>query len=215
MTPSRQWRNLRGERTGTSSVVLPWSGLAIGMKERTLADERADEHRRRGAGEGVERRADHVQLVAAVAAATEEVEHRVDDHVEHADREAAHERAEEIDAERNDGAVGERNLAGEELDEDADEASRDTGHCRELIALLCEHLAGGNPHEEIGGEVHHVAHHAKHVGALDAGLVLPDVAHWRGKVRDERNHAVDEHHGYDGDPVGALLLLLAHLKYSY
>ena len=184
---------------------------------RDLADKRTDEDRRRRAGERIERGADHVQLIALVAAAAEQVEHRVDDHVQHADREAAHERATQIHAERDKGvAIGrKRDEAGKILDEHTHEARRDAGHCRELIALLCEHLAGGNPHEEIGGKVHHVTHHAKRGRAIDALLQEPDFAHWRGKVRYERNHAVDEHHCDNGNPVGALLLLLAHLVYSY
>ena len=50
-----------------------------------LANEDADKHRRSRSGQRVERRAYHVQLVASVAATAKEVEHRVHDHVQHAD----------------------------------------------------------------------------------------------------------------------------------
>ena len=82
-----------------------------------LADEGENQHWSRSASQGVERRTDHVQLVAAVSAAAQEVEHRVDDHVQHADREAAHESAGKIDDEREDSVtVGRyRNFAGKEL----------------------------------------------------------------------------------------------------
>ncbi len=191
---------------------------------RDLADERADENRRRRAAERVERRADHVQLVAAVAAAAEEVQHRVHDHVQHADREAANERAEKVDVEAERLAADKRersavatdaHLAGDELHGHAGKTRRDGDERRLLVAALREHPASGNAHEEVGEEVHHVAHHAPHVGAVDAGLVLPHVAHRRGQVRHERDHAVDEHHGDDRHDASAFLLIVRHCFLLY
>ncbi len=140
------------------------------------------------ASERVHCAANLYELVAAVTAAAQDVEHRVDDRVEHADAEAANEGAKEVDeeVERNGLAVIAHYLdvvaedAGRILYEKACYADNERDERRLLIADLGKHLAGGNSHEEIGCEVHHVAHH---LGPFV--LHSPDVAKRSSHVRHE------------------------------
>ena len=99
------------------------------LANEALSDECADEHRCERGGEGVECAADHVQLVTAVTATSEEVEHRVNDGVEHTYTEAAEECAEEIDSETAHGTA-------DPLYRHADETECDSSQGRFLVAEL-------------------------------------------------------------------------------
>ena len=156
---------------------------------RQGADQCTDEHRGERTHQGVEAAADLDVLVGAPAA--QQLQHRIDHSVEHADGEAADESTEEIDDE-----VGREGAyhAGEELDENAEEAHRDGDQGGLLIAETGQHVAGRDAHDGISQEVHHVAHHAEGVGAGDLRLHLPDIADRSCQVRHERDHSEKEDH---------------------
>ena len=157
------------------------------------ADKGAHKHGGEGAEGGVECAADLDVLVGAGAA--EKLEHGVHHGVEHADGEAAYECTCKIHEEAcgNTGAAH-GNHAGQELDEYADETDRNCDKRGFLVTVLCEHVSCGDAHEGVSEEIHHVTHHTKGVGALDAGLHLPDVADRGGQIGDEGDHTEEEDH---------------------
>ncbi len=161
------------------------------------ADEDTHQKRSQGTGEGVQGAADLDVLVALVAAAAEEVQHRVHHGVEHAHAEAAHEGTEEVHV---NGAATQEATAGEPLDHNAHETGRQGDEGGLLVTHLEEHLARRDTHEQVGGEVHHVAHHAG-----PAVLALPDVAERGSHVGHEGDHREDEAHRDDGHQIGVFL----------
>ena len=152
-------------------------------------DEDTHEERGEGSGEGIHGTTDLDVLVALVATAAEDVQHRVDNGVEHTDAEAADECTEEVN---DQGEHVASDLTGEPLHEYADETYGEGDKRGLLVTDLHQHLSGGNTHEEVCGEVHEVAEHAG-VGELD----LPDVAERSGHVGHEGYHREDETHRDD------------------
>ena len=180
---------------------------------RHRSDECTDEQRRECSRQRVKRAADHVELVTAVAATTNQVEHRVDNGVEHTDAEARDEGTQQVDHEAGH-ADGQQARA--ELYEDAHKASGDTHQGRLLITNLRQHLAGGDSHEEVSQEVHGVTEHTDHVGAARVGeRIFPDDTDRCGEVRYERDHRIEEEHGDDGHPASTLLFVLSHRSFSF
>ena len=159
----------------------------------------------------IERRTGLQKLVALVAAAAQEVEHGVDDRVEHADAEAADEGAEQVNDEVElegdalahvaDGDVG-TDDAGEVLHEETRGTDGHGDEGRLLVTDAHEHAAGRDTHEEVGQEVHHVTHHAERIGT--GVLVFPDSTDGGREIRDERDHREEKEHrddGHDGQLV--------------
>ena len=70
---------------------------------------------------------------------------------------------------------------------------------RILPLLLGRRKGGEDTHEQICGEVHHVAHHAEHGVAFE--LIAPYCSDRGGKVGNERNHGKEEEHGDDSHHV--------------
>ena len=183
-------------------------GRAVGDRAYECADEKRGQCRRKR----IQRAAGLEQLVAFVAAAAEDVEHRIDDRVQHADAESADERTQQIDdvVEFDYGfMVGEQfgtgtEAAGEVLCEQTDDTHAHGDEGSLFVTDAYEHVARRNAHEKIGQEVHHVAHHAE-----SGVLAFPDGAHRGGQVRDERDHREEEEH-HDDRQGTILLLLLCH-----
>ena len=164
-----------------------------------LADKHTHEQRGDGTGERVARAAHLHELVALVAATAQEVEHGVNDHVEHTYREAADECAKEVDivVERDteDSRIG-AYLAREPLEYEADEADNHGPLSCALVADILKHFAGGNTHEQICQEVHEVADHARPVV-----IVFPDCTERSCEVRNERNHGKEQEHSDNRYPL--------------
>ncbi len=165
------------------------------------ADEDTDEHGGQRAGKRVERAACLDELVALVSAATEQVEHGVNDGVEHAHAETADERAEEVDKEvegggiftADDDYIGTCN-ARQQLDAKADGAHGEGDEGGFFVTVTDEHVACRDTHEKVSGEVHKVTGHAS-----PFILESPDVAEGGCHVGHERNHREDEEHRDDSD----------------
>ncbi len=140
----------------------------------------------------VARTAELDQLVALVAAAAQSVEHRVDHDIEHAHREAGHERAQHVYAERLD-------ITREELYAHADEADRDGRQRGKLVTLAFEDYTGRNTHAGISDEVGQCAQLRKRVARME--LVLYDDAHRSREIGDEGDHEKQCEHHDDGQRV--------------
>ena len=164
-----------------------------------ISDQVADQHGANRGGEGVAGTTPLNQLVATVAATAEGVEHRVDDGVEHAHREAGDEGAEKIDAEAFD-------YAREEGYAHADKAHQDGGQCRELIALLRQDEACGKAHHRIGDEVGGIAELRQEVRRAE--LALDDNTEGILQAGHEGNHREQEEHDRNRKDIGFFLFHL-------
>ena len=172
------------------------SHIAHGGLVRYGADKDTNQQRGEGTGEGIEGTSGLDELVAPVAAAAQDVEHGVNNGVEHTYAEAADECTGEVHI--NCGAAHYLQ-AGKPLDHHAEETGCKGDESGLLVAYLLEHLTSGNTHEQVCCEVHHVAHH----------VALPDVAERCGHVGDEGNHCKDEAHCDNGHKI-AVLFGLCH-----
>ena len=90
------------------------------------------------------------------------------------------------------------------MNEKTDYAHCHGPQCGLFITDFYEKVSCRDTHEEVGEEVHHVAHHAE-----SGVLAFPDGAHRGGQVRDERDHREEEEH-HDDRQGTILLLLLCH-----
>ena len=133
----------------------------------------ADKHtyHKRGdcSGQGVKSTTGLHKLIALVAATTEQVEHGVDNSVEHTYAESADKRTQQVYHEVESDNIRtycEYGCSGADLTrEPLEEQTHKTySHCDQgclLVADLAQHSSCGNTHEEICKEVHHVAEHAR------------------------------------------------------
>ena len=194
------------ECCGEDGHAYPQQGGDVDHRGRL--GQRADEgtHKERGEGgrERVERTAGLNELVAFVAAAAQNVEHGVYHGVEHAHAEAADEGTEQIDEviDRY-GELGylqcatllDAALHCEEYGvgtHDArqvlyGQAHNAYGHGPKgglLVSDFHQQVTGRYSHEEVGQEVHHVAHHAQH--AITYELIAPDGTDGGGQVGYKR-----------------------------
>ncbi len=165
------------------------------------ADQPAYEDRSDGAAGGVAGAAPLDELVALVAAATQGVEHRVNDDVEHAHREAGHEGAQHIDSEA-------LHITGEELDSHADKTDGNGCQGGEFIALALEDKAGGDAHASISNEVGEGSKLRESLGCAE--LIGDNHAHGTSEVRNERNHEEECEHHHDSRGV-VLFLCSCHI----
>ena len=160
---------------------------------QALTDDSTHQHRRQRARQRVQRAAHHIQLVTAVAAATQQVQHRVNDRIEHTHAETADESAGQIDIE----AIRD---AAEPLYENTDEAQENSRQRSTLVAELSQEITGRNTHNQVRKEIEQVT---QHTHALGLGRVIkrgaPDLAHRSSQIRYKRNHRVEKHHRDDGN----------------
>ena len=157
----------------------------------------AHQQRSEGAGEGVQGSTNLDELVTTVAAAAQDVEHRVHYGVEHAHAETADEGTQQVYV---DGCVTQEAKAGKILDADAHETGGKSNQRCFLVADGHQHLAGGNTHKQICGKIHQVT---GHLGPFI--LVTPDDAEGGGHIGNKRNHREDKTHRDDGYHIGAFL----------
>ena len=141
------------------------------------------------------------QLITTVTTATQRVQHRVNNGVEHTYAETADERAQQVHEQRG---QADGHEAAEELHQHAYE-TRSQGHQRGLFVTdLRQQFARRNTHNQVRCKIHHVAQHA---GPLV--VRLPDVSERRCHVRYERHHREHEEHGDNRHGV-AFVLLFSH-----
>ena len=164
------------------------SRLGDGCVRDASSDQPAHEDGGYGAADGIAASAPLDELVSAVAAAAESVQHGIHHDIEHAHGEACHECAEHIYQET-------LQIAGEELDAHADEADGNGCKCGELIALAFEDEARRDAHAGVCDEVGEGAELGK--GLAGAELVGDDHAHGTCEVGHERNHKEQREHHHD------------------
>ena len=171
---------------------------------RTLGDGTdigTDHDRSDGSGEGVAGAAELEQLVALRSAAADEVQHRVDDRIQHTDAKTADERAQQVDGEAGDTGAE----TGEVLNDQAHDTDRDGDQRRLLVADLGQHVSGGDTHEEVSQEVHEVTHETERRIVSYSIVHCPDVADRGSHVGYECNHREEEEHRDDGHEIGVFL----------
>ena len=175
------------------------SGLGNGSVLDAAAYEPTDKDRSEGCTDGVAGATPLDQLVTLVATATQGVEHRVDDDVEHAHRETCDECAEHIDRE----GLG---ITGKELHTHSDESHDHGEQGCELVTFPLEDKTCRNTHTCVGDEVREGSELGHGLGCSE--LVGDDNAHRSGEVGNERNHEEQrEHH----DDHRKIRILVSHL----
>ena len=150
------------------------------------------QHRNDRGGQRVERTAELHELVAAVAAAAQRIEHGVDHRIEHTHRETRNEGADQIDAETG-------HQTRKIRDADADEAYGHGSERRLLVADALEHQARRQTHEGVGDEIGRVAELRHEVRRAE--LVLDDDSHRVLEPRHEGDHRKEREHHRNGQNV--------------
>ena len=118
----------------------------------TLTYDSAYQHRRQSARERVQRTADHIQLVASVAAATEQVQHRVHNGVQHTYAKTAKQRTAQIYSETV-------KHTAHPLYGDTDKTKENSGQSRLFIAVFSQIITRRNTHDQVRKEVEEVSQH--------------------------------------------------------
>ena len=147
------------------------------------------EHRNYRRTERIERTAELHELVTAVAASSDGVEHRVDHRVEHAHRETADEGAHDVYRET-------LHAAAQIYHRHSDEADGNGRERRTLVADALEHHSGRKSHKGICDEVGRIAELRLPVGEIE--LLLHDYSERVLETRDEGNHEKECEHDDNG-----------------